>query len=128
MRDRGAMSSLDPRPAGDPAGMLRYAGTLDTAADAARAPTQRATTALHHTTFVGPAGDAARHEAGDLRHRNIRLAVELRQMADDLRRRAGHVERAQREWERDRHRIVEERRRRRERALPADPFGDEFTP
>lgn len=116
------------RPAGDPDGMRRLARELDTAADEARLPTRDATRAVAEMTFVGPAGDSAREEARDLGARSIRLAVDLRDLADDLRRRAGVVERAQDRWERRRERERDDEETPRQPPPGPSEFGDEFTP
>ena len=55
---------------------------------------------MDDATFVGPAGDRARTRAGRLRTRSHIAAGELRDLADEISRRATDVERGQHEFDR----------------------------
>lgn len=107
------MSLLDllgPRPGGDPAAMRAYATQLRSVAGRIASTGQDAARALDRATFVGPAGEGARFRAGRLRGRAGTVADELRDVADEVTRRAGEVEDAQAGW--DRLRDVFERQQR----------------
>lgn len=114
-------SLLGPRPAGDPLGMTLYAFSLEAAADDAAAAGAKAGSALDGATFVGPAGDHARVQAGDLRARSRDCAHELRALAQDVRRRAATIRDAQQAWDRDKR--LEDARRARDPFPAPDLFG-----
>src|SRR5436190_16304846 len=75
-----------------------------------RARKVAAAAAVDRATFVGPAGDATRHRAGQLPTRSRAAAGDLRTLADDIAHRAGDVERGQHTWDRLLKRIEEQLR------------------
>ena len=88
------------RPDGDPAGMRAYAAQLRAAASDLDSAGEGAAGGVDSATFVGPAGDRTRARAARLRSRSHITAGELRDLADEISRRAGDVEASQHEWDR----------------------------
>jgi len=106
----GLLEALGLRPDGDPAAMRAYATLLRAVAEDIHRAGEGAAAAVDGATFVGPAGDATRRRAGQLRARSRAAASNLRTLADDVARRAGDVERGQHAWDRLFERIEEQLR------------------
>jgi hypothetical protein len=102
--------TVGPRPEGDPEAMRQYATSLRSLAELLKNAGDGAADSVDAATFKGPAGNAARFRAGQLRKRSAQRARHLATVADVIAQRAGGVERAQSEWN-DRRELIEQRNR-----------------